>query len=79
MSVLMLSLYEYRKSKYTYDAAYRKKAQENRLLHLTLVEEAHNILMKPDAGTPTNNPQRVVADLFTEIRSYGEGMMIVDQ
>ena len=29
MSVLMLSLYEYRKSKYTYDAAYRKKAQEN--------------------------------------------------
>lgn len=83
MSVLMLSLYEYRKSKYTYDAAYRKKAQENKLLHLTLVEEAHNILMKPDAGAPSNNPQKVVADLFTnilsEIRSYGEGMMIVDQ
>lgn len=83
MSVLMLSLYEYRKSKYTYDAAYRKKAQENKLLHLTLVEEAHNILMKPDAGASSNNPQKVVADLFTnilsEIRSYGEGMMIVDQ
>lgn len=83
MSVLMLSLYEYRKSKYTYDAAYRKKAQENKLLHLTLVEEAHNILMKPDAGAYSNNPQKVVADLFTnilsEIRSYGEGMMIVDQ
>ena len=83
MSVLMLSLYEYRKSKYTYDAEYRKKAQENQLLHLTLVEEAHNILMKPDAGVSSNNPQKVVADLFTnilsEIRSYGEGMMIVDQ
>ncbi len=83
MSVLMLSLYEYRKSQYTYDMEYRKKAQENRLLHLTLVEEAHNILMKPDAGTPSNNPQKVVADLFTnilsEIRSYGQGMMIVDQ
>ena len=83
MSVLMLSLYEYRKSQYTYDAAYRKQAQENRLLHLTLVEEAHNILMKPDASTGSNNPQKVVADLFTnilsEIRSYGEGMMIVDQ
>ena len=83
MSVLMLSLYEYRKSQYTYDAQYRKKAQENRLLHLTLVEEAHNILMKPDAGASSNNPQKVVAELFTnilsEIRSYGEGMMIVDQ
>lgn len=83
MSVLMLSLYEYRKSRYTYDAAYRKEAQENKLLHLTLVEEAHNILMKPEPGASSNNPQRVVADLFTnilsEIRSYGEGMMIVDQ
>lgn len=83
MSVLMLSLYEYRRSKYTYDAEYRKKAQENKLLHLTLVEEAHNILMKPDPGAASNNPQKVVADLFTnilsEIRSYGEGMMIVDQ
>jgi len=83
MSVLMLSLYEYRKSRYAYDADYRKKAQENKLLHLTLVEEAHNILMKPDVHASSNNPQKVVADLFTnilsEIRSYGEGMMIVDQ
>lgn len=83
MSILMLSLYEYRKSKYTYDAAYRAKAQENRLMHLTLVEEAHNILMNPNPNATSNNPQKVVADLFTnilsEIRSYGEGMMIVDQ
>lgn len=83
MSVLMLSLYEYRKSKYTYDPAYRRQAQENRLLHLTLVEEAHNILMDPGPHRSSNDPQRVVADLFTnilsEIRSYGEGMMIVDQ
>lgn len=83
MSVLMLSLYEYRKSQYTYDTAYRKKAQENRLMHLTLVEEAHNILTKPEGGSASNNPQKVVSELFTnilsEIRSYGEGMMIVDQ
>ena len=83
MSVLMLSLYEYRKSRYTYDADYRRRAQENRLLHLTLVEEAHNILTRPDPGVSSNSPQKVVADLFTnilsEIRSYGEGMMIVDQ
>ena len=82
MSVLMLSLYEYRKSKYAYDLEYRKLAQQDKLLHLTLIEEAHNILLKPE-GPTANNPQRVVADLFTnmlsEIRSYGEGLMIVDQ
>ena len=83
MSVLMLSLYEYRKSQYAHDADYRRAAQENKLLHLTLVEEAHNILMNPQPGASSNNPQKVVADLFTnilsEIRSYGEGLMIVDQ
>ncbi len=83
MSVLLLSLYEYRKSQYANDIEYRKKAQENQLLHLTLIEEAHNILTKPDVGASSNNPQKVVADLFTnilsEIRGYGEGMMIVDQ
>lgn len=83
MSILMLSLYEYRKSQYACDAAYRAKAQENKLMHLTLVEEAHNILMNPNPNATSNNPQKVVADLFTnilsEIRSYGEGMMIVDQ
>lgn len=82
MSFLLLSLYEYRKSQYAYDADYRRRAQENRLLHLTLIEEAHNVLLKPE-GNAANNPQKVVADLFTnmlsEIRSYGQGMMIVDQ
>ena len=84
MSMLMLSLYEYRISAYTYDREYQKKAQSNRLLHLTVVEEAHNVLTKPSSDIGgTGNPQQVVADLFgnmlSEIRSYGEGLMIVDQ
>lgn len=84
MSLLMLSLYEYRISAYMYDEEYRKKAQSNKLLHMTVVEEAHNVLTKPamDSGG-TGNPQQVVADLFgnmlSEIRSYGEGLMIIDQ
>ncbi|WP_448779839.1 ATP-binding protein [Bacteroides congonensis] len=84
MSLLMLSLYEYRVSAYTYDAEYRKKAQKNELLHMTVVEEAHNVLARPSADfAGVGNPQQVVADLFgnmlSEIRSYGEGLMIVDQ
>ena len=84
MSILMLSLYEYRVSAYTNDDNYRKQAQNNELLHLTVVEEAHNVLTKPASDFQgTGNPQQVVADLFSnmlsEIRSYGEGLMIVDQ
>lgn len=84
MSILTLALYEYRISAYTYDDEYRSKAQQNKLLHLTVIEEAHNLLLKPTIDTNgSGNPQQVVADLFSnmlsEIRSYGQGMMIVDQ
>lgn len=84
MSILMLSLYEYRKSKYANDAEYRKLASQNKLLHMTLVEEAHNLLLKPEGNSAgSGDPQSVVADLFSnmlsEIRSYGQGLMIVDQ
>jgi hypothetical protein len=84
MSILMLSLYEYRTSCYTNDEEYRKKAQQNKLLHLTVIEEAHNLLLKPSIDTGNSgNPQQVAADLFSnmlsEIRGYGQGVMIVDQ
>lgn len=84
MSLLMLSLYEYRVSAYNYDEEYRLKAQKNELLHLTVVEEAHNVLTRPKSDlSGVGNPQQVVADLFgnmlSEIRSYGEGLMLVDQ
>ncbi len=84
MSILMLSLFEYRKSKYANDAEYRNLASQNKLLHMTLVEEAHNILLKPENNSAgAGDPQRVVADLFSnmlsEIRSTGQGFMIVDQ
>lgn len=84
MSILTLALYEYRISAYTYDERYRACAQQNKLMHLTVIEEAHNLLLKPSAdNSGSGNPQQVVADLFSnmlsEIRSYGQGMMIVDQ
>lgn len=84
MSMILLSLYEYRTSAYTYDDDYRKHAQANELMHLTVIEEAHNVLSKPSAAAEgSGNPQQVVADLFSnmlsEIRSLGEGFMIIDQ
>ena len=84
MSILLLALHEYRVSRFTSDEEYRSLAGHNRLMHLTVVEEAHNVLAAPPGdGQGTGNPQQVVADLFSnmlsEIRAYGEGLMIVDQ
>ena len=85
MSLLMLNLIEYRKSQFHTDPEYRRKAEkENRLMRLTLVEEAHNLLRKPSGQAEgTGDPQRVVAEFFadmlSEIRGYGQGIMIADQ
>ena len=83
MSMLMQALYEYRVSCYVHDPEYRKKAQQNKLMHLTLIEDAHNVLMKPDSHAASGNPQRAAADLFgnmlSEVRGYGQGFIVVDQ
>lgn len=84
MSLLLLALQEYRCSRYQYDEKYRKEAQKNKLKHLMVVEEAHNVLTKPSPmSMGSGNPQQAAADLFgnmlSEIRAYGQGMMIVDQ
>ena len=83
MSIIMNALYEYRISRYNNDEEYRKAAQQNKLMHLCLVEEAHNVLIKPSGNVSSGNPQAAVADLFgnmlSEVRGYGQGFMIVDQ
>lgn len=84
MSIILISLYEYRKSIFSNDEEYKKHAKLNELMHLTVIEEAHNVLARPSVATENSgNPQQVVADLFAnmlaEIRSLGEGLMIIDQ
>ena len=84
MALITLALYEYRVSCSTFDEAYRVQAQQNKLLHLTVIEEAHNLLAKPsiDYGR-SGDAQRISSEMFSnilsEIRAYGEGVMIVDQ
>lgn len=83
MSMLMQALYEYRISCYVNDTEYRKKALRNKLMHLCLIEEAHNVLLKPEGHSTSGNPQRAAADLFgnmlSEVRGYGQGFIVVDQ
>ena len=84
MSFIIIALYEYRNSAYNFDKKYRAKASDNKLIHLMLIEEAHNLLQNPDFDmSGSGNPQKVSAEMFTnilsEIRSYGQGLIIVDQ
>lgn len=84
MSFVIVALYEYRNSAFSFDLQYRARANENKLLHLTLIEEAHNLLQNPEMDIGgSGNPQKVSAEMFTnilsEIRSYGQGLIIVDQ
>ena len=81
-SLLLLALQEYRISRYQYDAEYRRQAQENKLLHLVVLEEAHNVLTRPNpnaVGTPQQAAAELFGNMLSEIRSYGQGMMIIDQ
>ena len=83
MSLLLQALYEYCVSCYANDSAYRERAQANKLLHLTVIEEAHNVLLKPRDSKHGGSPEQAAADLFgnmlSEVRGYGQGFMIVDQ
>lgn len=82
MSLLMLAMYEYRMSAYQNNKAYRAEAQKNKLMHLMLIEEAHNVLSAPPQSN-SGDPRQAAADLFSnilsEIRGYGQGIVVVDQ
>lgn len=49
--------------------------------HITLVEEAHRLLSKYEAGDSLNKKQgvEVFADMLAEVRKYGESLIIADQ
>lgn len=82
MALLMLSLREYRQSVYENDPDYRvHQAKGNPLAHFTVVEEAHTVLARPSerAGGAQSAAADLFGNLLSEIRGFGEGMMIVDQ
>ncbi|WP_179953294.1 ATP-binding protein [Desulfobotulus mexicanus] len=49
--------------------------------HLTLVEEAHRLLARPEPGESDAKKMGVemFANLLSEVRKYGEGLIIADQ
>lgn len=78
MALILIKLYEYRESQHL------SGKRPDGLEHLLVIEEAHRLLSKPEGqGEHGSNSKakgvEVFADILSEIRSYGQGIMIVDQ
>lgn len=57
------------------------KKRGDKFRHITLIEEAHRLLSKYEAGDSSNKRQGVetFSDMLAEVRKYGESLIIVDQ
>ena len=74
MGILFGKLYEYREAHGNFDI----------LQHITLIEEAHRLLSNVPPGTEETNQAKAKAvetlcNILTEVRVYGEGILVVDQ
>ncbi|MBO5609070.1 MAG: DUF87 domain-containing protein [Eubacterium sp.] len=77
MGMLILKLQEYRMSS--------AKQINEPLKHITILEEAHNILKKTSTEQPVEGGNLIgksvemISNAIAEMRTYGEGFVIVDQ
>jgi len=77
MGLLIIKLQEYRMS--------CAKGSNRKLSHLTVLEEAHNLLKKTstdqslESSNLTGKSVEMLANAIAEMRSYGEGFVIADQ
>ena len=79
MGLLVSRLYEWRKATF-------KNDQLRPLRHVLVVEEAHRLLANiPDTsanqelGNPRGKAVSAFVDMLSEVRAYGEGVVVVDQ
>ena len=73
MGILLLKLQEYRMS---------CGGMNEDLNHVTVIEEAHNLLKQPVNGTESALQAKsveMITNAIAEMRTYGEGFIIVDQ
>lgn len=77
MGMLILKLQEYRMT--------RAVGMNSSLKHITVLEEAHNILRQtssdqsPDSANLMGKSVEMLTNAIAEMRTYGEGFVIVDQ
>ena len=77
MGMLVLKLQEHRMSE--------AGRMNSRLRHITILEEAHNLLRRtsteqsPDSANLMGKSVEMLSNAIAEMRTYGEGFIIVDQ
>lgn len=74
MGILVLKLTEYRMAK--------RSGSNSGLKHITVMEEAHNLLKNSAPGEGSNVVRKsveMICNNIAEMRTYGEGFVIVDQ
>ncbi len=77
MALILQFLYEYRAA---CAEVGRVDFNDNRCKHLTIIEEAHRVMMRCDnPELPQYKSAMTFSNMLSEIRAYGEGMFLVDQ
>ena len=82
MGVLIMKLNEYRKSQRKENP---KLALNSRLSHVTVLEEAHNLLKRTskdqnqEGANMIGKSVEMISNSIKEMRTYGEGFIIIDQ
>ena len=82
MGVLIMRLNEYRKSQRKLGIV---SSHDSGLKHVTVLEEAHNLLKRTgkeqgeDGGNMIGRSVEMISNSIKEMRTYGEGFLIIDQ
>lgn len=77
MSLLLQFLYEYRIAE---SEAGRMSFDANECRHLVVVEEAHRVMgICENPESPQYKSGLMFSNFLSEVRAYGQGMMVVDQ
>lgn len=77
-TALIMGLVVYALNEYRVD---QKTGNNKGLMHVTVLEEAHNLLKNTSAGSSelVGKSVEMITNTIAEIRTYGEGFIIVDQ
>jgi hypothetical protein len=77
MAMILQFLYEYRSALAELG---KIDFNNNRCEHLTVIEEAHRVMSKCDnQDLPQYKSAMMFSNMLSEIRAYGEGLLLVDQ
>lgn len=83
MGILVLKLSEYRMAqRVEFEKNSTQSVLNSGLTHVTVLEEAHNLLKRTTPGSGSNvvaKSVEMICNSIAEMRTYGEGFIIVDQ